>query len=87
MSKKETKETVRTAQGNDASGHLLFGKENYILMLAGVAIIAFGFYLMAGKEDIFSFTKITLAPVVVMIGFIVEVFAIFYKGKKKDGDA
>lgn len=58
----------------------LFGKENYMLMAAAVLFIAIGFGLMAGKsEDIFSFQKITLAPVMVIAGFVVGIFAIMRK--------
>jgi len=64
------------------------GKENYIFMAIGFAIIVIGFLLMAGgksadpavfSEDIFSFRRITLAPMVVLFGFVFEIFAIMYK--------
>lgn len=64
----------------------LFDKTNYIIMAAGVAVIILGFLLMTGAandnpstfnaEEIYSFRRITLAPVVVMIGFLIEVYAI-----------
>ncbi|TNE79445.1 MAG: DUF3098 domain-containing protein [Bacteroidetes bacterium] len=79
MSTKSTKE-AGNAEGKSQDG-LLFGRENYLIMLAGVVIIAIGFMLMSGKEDIFSSTKITVAPILVLLGFVVEVFAIFYKKK------
>ncbi|MBC7382676.1 MAG: DUF3098 domain-containing protein [Bacteroidia bacterium] len=59
----------------------VFGKENYTLMIAGVAVIFIGFVLMSGQEDIFDFRKITLAPIVVLAGFVIEVFAIMRKPK------
>jgi hypothetical protein len=40
-----------------------------------------GFVLTYGKEDIFSPVKITVAPLLVLAGFAVEFFAIFYKPK------
>ena len=64
----------------------LFSKENYMIMLGGVVVILVGFALMSGaandnpaifpKDEIYSFRRITLAPVVVMIGFLIEVYAI-----------
>lgn len=60
---------------------LLFGRENYLLMAASVLFIVVGFTLMSGTEDIFSSTKITVAPIVVLLGFVIGVFAIFYKKK------
>jgi hypothetical protein len=67
-----------------------FGKENYRLMLIGVVIIIIGFLLMigGGSEDpnvfnpeMFDFRRITLAPVVVLIGFAFEIYAIMKKPK------
>jgi hypothetical protein len=69
----------------------LFSKENYIIMAAGIAVIILGFVLMTGvandnpavfpKEEIYSFRRITLAPVVVIIGFLIEVYAILKRPK------
>jgi hypothetical protein len=58
-----------------------FGKENYIMMAAGLLCIIIGFILMAGKDDIFSTTKLTVAPVMVILGFLIEVAAIMRKSK------
>ena len=59
----------------------VFNKDNYMLMIAGVVVLIIGFFLMAGKEDIFSTTKLTIAPIVVVIGFAIEFFAIMRKAK------
>ena len=66
---------------------IAFSRENYILMAAGVVVMIIGFLLMAGgnSEDpnifdeskIYSFRRITLAPIVVLIGYGIEIFAIF----------
>jgi hypothetical protein len=67
-----------------------FGKINYIYMLAGIVFIIVGFMLMAGgrssdpsvfNPEIFSFRRITLAPIIVMIGFAIEIFAIVKKAE------
>ena len=59
--------------------------KNYRLMLLGVVIIVVGFVLMSGgaehtatefDEAIFSFRRITLAPIVVIAGFVFEIYAI-----------
>ena len=64
---------------------------NYVLMLIGVALIILGFVLMAGgtkatpevfSEDIFSWRRITLAPIVVVAGFAFEIFAIMKRFKR-----
>lgn len=64
----------------------VFDKTNYVLMVAGVLVILMGFLLMSGgatndpnifpAEEIYSFRRITLAPIVVMIGFGIEIVAI-----------
>ncbi len=66
------------------------GKENYRLLLIGFAIIVVGFILMVGGKsendavfnpEIFSFRRITLAPMVVLFGFMFEIYAIMKKSK------
>ena len=66
-------------------------KENYIILLIGIAFIITGFLLMVGggsddpkvfNPEIFSFRRITLAPILVMTGFVIEIFAIMRKPKK-----
>ena len=67
---------------------LLFGKRNYKFMLIGIFFIAIGFILMSGggsedpnifNEEIYSFRRIRLAPMLVILGFIIEVYAILIK--------
>ena len=67
-----------------------FGRINYTLMLAGIGLIVLGFMLMAGGKsddpkifnpEVFSFRRITLAPIVVMAGFILNIYAIVKKAK------
>ncbi|MFC2152584.1 DUF3098 domain-containing protein [Bacteroidota bacterium] len=69
------------------------GRENYILLIIGFAIIIFGFLLMIGgkaenpnefNEEIFSFRRITLAPIIVLFGFVFEIYAIMKKPKETE---
>jgi len=66
------------------------GRENYKLLAIGFGIIVLGFLLMLGgksdspdkfSENIFSFRRITLAPIVILAGFIFEIWAIMKKPK------
>lgn len=69
----------------------LFGKANYVWILAGLALIALGLLLMAGgksddpnvfnKEEVYSFRRITLAPLLILLGLAFQVVAIFRKPK------
>jgi MFS superfamily sulfate permease-like transporter len=52
-----------------------------VLMGIGLVIIILGFYLMAGNEDIYSTTKLTIAPILVLGGFAFEILAIMRKSK------
>jgi hypothetical protein len=65
-----------------------FGKENYRLMLIGLAVIALGFILMVGggsddpnvfNEGMFNFQRLTLAPLLILAGYVIEIFAIMKK--------
>jgi len=69
------------------------GPENYKLLAIGFVIIVIGFLLMMGgksespdkfSEDIFSFRRITLAPIVVLAGFIFEIWAIMKKPRDSE---
>ena len=86
MSKQVNKTTTPQNEGEFA-----LGRENYRLLLIGFGIIVLGFILMAGggskdpnvfNYDIFSFRRITLAPIVVLFGFAFEIYAIMKKPKQ-----
>ena len=69
----------------------MFSRENYMWMLAGAVVIAIGLFLMAGgksddpnvfdEKQVYSTTRITIAPILIILGLVVEVFAIFRKPK------
>ncbi len=68
-----------------------FSKINYILLAVGIAIILVGFYLMSGdgtteaafNPDIFSDTRIKVAPMVSLFGFVFIIVAILWPSKKE----
>lgn len=74
----------------DNKKEFLFGRKNYIIMLIGIVVIAFGFILMAGggsddpevfNYEIYNFRRIRLAPTLVLIGLAIEIYAIMAKSK------
>lgn len=80
-----TKETVEEEK------KLPFTKMNYILVLVGVALIALGMILMIGggssdpdvfNPKMFNFQRLTLSPILILLGFVVEIVAIFWRKKK-----
>ena len=65
-----------------------FGKRNYRFMIIGIIFIALGFILMSGggsddpnvfNDEIYSFRRIRIAPLIVIIGFAIEIYAILTK--------
>jgi len=65
---------------------LPFKKINFIIMLIGILLIVTGFVIMANDSEQygFGFMGLTLGPITVMTGFIVEFFAITFKSKSKE---
>jgi len=69
----------------------LFDKGNYRWMLIGLGVMILGFLLMAGgrsadpnvfdKNQVYSFRRITVAPVIILAGLVVMIFAIFHRPK------
>lgn len=85
MSKENT-----TNQGSKTNQQpFLFDKSNYMWMLIGVVLVVIGFLLMAGGKsanpnefnaaEIYSARRITVAPLMILIGFAVEIYAIMKK--------
>ena len=67
-----------------------FGRDNYLWVIIGLAFLLIGFLLMIGggsdnpdvfNEAIFSFRRLTLAPILVLAGFGIEIYAIMKKPK------
>ena len=88
MSKEPQK--TKTPEMADNQKVMPFGKQNYVIVLIGVALIALGFVLMIGggssdpdvfNEQMFNFQRLTLAPILVLAGFVVEIVAIFWRKK------
>lgn len=78
----------KTSPVPDKELQFAFGKENYRLMLIGLAVIALGFILMVGggsddpnvfNEGMFNFQRLTLAPLLILAGYVIEIFAIMKK--------
>ncbi|EOR95583.1 hypothetical protein ADIARSV_1266 [Arcticibacter svalbardensis MN12-7] len=76
MAKKTILETSENKQAQ-----FIFDKSNYRLLILSIVVVAFGFLLMSGTTDIYDFRKIVVAPIVVIIGFVIGFFAILKKRK------
>jgi len=86
--KKPATSTSKTPHSHTTS---LFDKQNLMLMLLGVGVIALGILLMVGGaskdpsvfnyDEVYSTTRITIAPILIIIGLVIEIYAIFKKPK------
>ncbi|MBK9557596.1 MAG: DUF3098 domain-containing protein [Bacteroidetes bacterium] len=71
---------------------MVLGKENYLLIVLGLVVIIIGFILMSGgkspdpnvfnPDEVYSTRRITVAPIVVLLGFAIEIYAVFHRSKK-----
>ena len=84
-------ESTKPVDKIDTSKPLMFGKMNYQMMIVGIVVLLVGFMLMAGGastdpnnfngEEKYSFRRISLAPFVVVLGFVIEIVACFWNKK------
>ncbi|WP_020527157.1 DUF3098 domain-containing protein [Flexithrix dorotheae] len=70
----------------DQNRILVFSKKNYKIMFLGLIVLFSGFVIMSldQEEFGFGFLGLTLGPIVVLSGFIIQFFAILTKNKKED---
>jgi hypothetical protein len=68
-----------------------FGKRNYQLLIAGVVVMALGYILMSGggsddpnvfSDAIFNTQRLTIGPILILAGLVIEIFAILHKPKE-----
>ena len=61
-----------------------FKKINYLIMILGIAMILLGFVIMSLDQETygFGFLGLTLGPIIVFLGFMIQFVAILYKSKK-----
>jgi Protein of unknown function (DUF3098) len=84
---------VKTA-GGSKNYKPLFGKENYRLMLIGLILVLLGLLLMIGGKskdpnvfdtsEVYSFRRITIAPILILGGLALEIVGIFKKSKAQN---
>ncbi len=85
----EKKQQEASTKNNNSN---LFTKDNYMWMLIGLAVMAVGFFLMSGgrnndpkvfdPKEVYSNTRITIAPILIIGGLLIEIFAIMKKAKE-----
>jgi hypothetical protein len=88
---KQTKTSTSTKKAVPAGIGHLFERGNLMWMLIGLGVMAVGFLLMAGgrsddpnvfdKNQVYSTTRITIAPIIILAGLVIEIVAIFRRPK------
>lgn len=82
----EPKKRRKVKKATQLKPDFIFGKKNYLFMLIGLGVIILGLILMIGGhqepnswnvDEIYSPVRITLAPLLMLIGFGIEIYAIF----------
>jgi uncharacterized membrane protein len=85
------KKTTKTAATQNKTA-FLFERTNFYIMIAGLVLITIGFFLMIGggsddpaefNEAIFNARRLTVSPIILLIGYGLQIVAIFYKKKEK----
>ena len=85
--------TMENKEENNNKLGFAFGRLNYVLMGVGLAILALGYILLTGggSDDpntfnpaMFDNRRLVVAPILIVVGFVVEILAIMYKGKKNE---
>ncbi|MBK7560964.1 MAG: DUF3098 domain-containing protein [Chitinophagaceae bacterium] len=78
---------------NEKGTPSIFTKDNYRWMLLGLVVMVIGMFLLSGgasnkdpnvfdKNAVYSTTRITIAPILILAGLVIEIFAIFRKPKE-----
>ena len=82
---------TETTNKKEEEKSFVFNRENYILLLVGLGLMAIGFILLIGggskdpevfSDALFDFQRLTLAPILILAGLVVEFFAIMKRPKK-----
>ena len=89
-----TRTTVQPTPRAGTQEYFVFEKTNYIIMAVGIVFMLVGYFVMVGggtdpnhpeifnAAEKYSFTRITLAPILILLGLVIEIVAIMYKPKE-----
>ena len=73
----------RGSRSAHLKGPMLFGRTNYLLLGISIALLIVGYSAMAIDNQVRSFVSLYFAPIVLMTGYLLVIFAIFYRPKKE----
>src|SRR3954469_1916115 len=83
--------TIKDTLGKQSARLPLFEKDNFTWMIIGAVVVALGMFLMSGGKNpdpnqfdtklVYSTTRITIAPILILAGLMIEIYAIFKRPK------
>lgn len=82
-------------KNRDEEVSFVFGKLNYILLIAGIVVLALGYILLTGggsddpdvfNPEMFDKRRLVVAPILIVVGLLTEIVAIMYNPDKKDNE-
>ena len=85
------KETNKTEEGK-VQFSFVFTKVNYIIMIVGIVLLALGYLFLCGggsddpnvfNAEMFNARRLFVSPILIFLGFVTEIVAIMYRGKKE----
>ena len=84
---------IKNTEDSKREFAFVFNRINYIIMIAGIVLLALGYILLAGggsddpnvfNPEMFNGRRLYLAPILIILGLIVEIVAIMYRGKASE---
>jgi hypothetical protein len=93
MSKAKNTVSKNTASTEEKSKFMPFRKDNYMFLLIGLGFIIIGFIFMIGgssgdvdvfSTEVYSFRRITLSSILIVLGFVIEIYAIMKQPKEEN---
>ncbi len=84
---------IKNTEDSKREFAFVFNKINYIIMIAGIVLLALGYILLAGggsddpnvfNPEMFNGRRLYLAPILIILGLLVEIVAIMYRGKDSE---
>ena len=82
MARPRTQRRTKRIRGSGKTGAMVFARRNYLLLLAGVLIVVFGYVIMAVENEVDGFISLYLAPVIILAGYLEIIYAILWRPKE-----
>jgi predicted membrane protein len=82
---------IKNSEGDKVQFSFVFTKTNYIIMIVGLVLLALGYLLLCGggsddpnvfNAEMFNGRRLFVSPILIFLGFVTEIVAIMYEGKK-----